>query len=767
MKYQILTTLVVVFAVSIIEAEETIPPEKRFPFYKTVSVDASAIEFKDNIWKPRQETLSNVGFDWMTRHFDRSGGFAAYRANPTGYRARLVGGGEPIKMIEAAAEAIRLRKITDLDAYMQTWSDVYIERQADDGFLTFPALGRRKDRWENLRWSHVFYMHGHYLEAAIAMFQADGSRKMLDSARRSMLLIDETFGPDKKHGAPGHEEIELALMRYYGLTGEKRWLDLCRFFIEQRSDHRTREPFGEYAQDHKPVKDQRHVVGHAVRAGFLFAGVADVVGAIGDSALREATVAVWDDMVKRHQYITGGTGVYLANNEGYGPPYLLPPDDAYAESCASVANVLWASRLFRLQPHGKYYDNIETILYNAFLDSLSLSGDRFYYTNHVQSEVPNPRDEWHSCPCCPPNITKLIGNVGQYFYSTDDDGIRINLYGDSVAIIPFASGNVVLEQRGGYPWNGDLQFALQETPEQPFSLRFRIPDGNGPRQCRVNGVDVMSEAKVVDGYLDIRRDWKKGDTVRLELPMEVHRVTMPKEFKEYRGLVAFKRGPVVYCAEEIDVGKKLFTVVVSEDTVWKAEYRNDFLGGCTVLKGTGKRWTGKKFDDIPMTLVPYHLQSNRTPGEMRIWFATTKEALPESRVLTSFNSRGAGLNALRDGEFGLKDKFAVKRFTWWPEKGKTGWVQYEYAFPKQMQQSRISWFDDTPGGGCKLPESWKIVYRNDKSDWAPVDVVGEPEKPQVGKIMTVRFKPVEAVSIRLEIKMYESFSAGVLEWDAD
>lgn len=749
-------------------AEEIVPEKERFPFYSASPLDASQIRFKDNIWKPRQETASVTGIEWMSRNFDRSGGFEAYKKNPNAYRPRLAGGGEPIKMIEAAAEIIRLHETPQLADYIHTWIDLYTQRQTEDGFLNFPALGQRKDRWENLRWSHVFYIHGHYLESAIAMHEADQSREMLDSARRSMILIDETFGPEKKHGAPGHQEIELALMRYYGMTGEKRWLDLCRFLVDQRADHRTREPFGEYAQDHIPVKKQRHIRGHAVRAGYLCAALADLVAVTNDPELRKTTFSLWDDMLERHRFVTGGVGVWLANNEGYGPPFMLPPDDSYSESCSSFANILWSARLFRLEPNAKYYDNIETILYNAFLNSISLSGDRFYYTNSIQSEVPEPRESWHSCPCCPPNITKLIANLGQYFYAIDSNGVWINLYADSEAHIPFRGKEIELEQKGNYPWNGDLSFEIRNTPEERFEIRLRLPENRKPESLKLGEKKLTigeNGTKIINGYLVIDRIWKKGDVLEMTLPMNPRIVKMPKEFKEYKGLSAVKRGPIVYCIEEIDAGKNLFSLIIPEDTKWREEYRENFLGACLVLHGEGKRWNGYRFEPVPITMIPYHLQSNRIPGEMRIWFADSKDSLPDGRVLASFNSRGPGLTALRDGEFGLKDKFAVKRFTWWPSKRKTEWLQYDYSHPRTFEQCRISWFEDTPHGECKPPKSWRLLYRDQDGKWRPIEPEGGYDTPRNGVLSSVRFQPIETTSIRLEADLHENYSSGLLEWE--
>jgi DUF1680 family protein len=601
--------------------------QDRFPFYQVTPVHFENVKMTDSIWAQRMEVVKSATFDWMTSHYDAGGGFSAFRQDENSYGpVNLQHGFEAIKMMEAAGYRLAHQPDPVFERYMDKWVDFIVSRQADDGYLQWPLGSDVSQRWTNLRWSHELYAFGHYTESALAYFNGTGKRKMLDGAVRAINYVARAFGPDKLHNTSGHEEIELALMRLYGVTGKSRYLKLNQFLIEQRGNHQSRESYGEYAQDHIPVRRQREIVGHAVRAGFLFGGVTDFVGATGDTGLREAVETLWGDMVTHHMYNTGATGVDKANNEGYGEPYDLPPFGAYGETCSSVANVMWGQRMHRLSPEGRYYDVIERILYNAFNHSLSLSGDRFYYQNEVNSNGPNPRSEWSHCPCCPPNIAKLFLTVGSYFYSMNQEGIYVNLYGGNSADISFREG-VGIKQITDYPLGGNILIEVNPKKPRSFTLHLRLPGWTRKYQLRLNGESLTPE--INSGYLTIHREWKSGDRIEFNMPMPPVRTYMADAFKGYEGLVALQRGPVVYAFEAVDNNGHVRNLLLPKNAELNTAETED-IGGYRyrAITAEGKAlqsdgsWKAQK-----LRAIPYALVNNREIGEVQVWLAQEKEAM--------------------------------------------------------------------------------------------------------------------------------------------
>jgi hypothetical protein len=384
--------------------------------------------------------------------------------------------------------------------------------------------------------SHEDYVLGHYLEAGIGYLESTGNRTLYDSALQAVDNMTSVFLGNSRAYAPGHEEIEQALTRLYGMTGDPKYLNLCGWLIAQRGCHEGRPNYGLYSQDQIPVKDQRTIEGHAVRAAFLFNGVTEYVGATGNPDYRQAVLAVWNDFEKRKMYVHGAGGTFSGNNEGYTTkPYYIPPNECYGETCSVFGNFQWAHNLFRLTGEARYLDTAERMLYNAFYASLALSGDRFFYENPAEVRHPTPRGEWHGCPCCPPNIVKLLAKVGFFFYSTDKDGIYVKQYGASSADIPFAKG-VKLTQRTGYPWNGEITIQVDPAEVCRFALRLRLPAWAKSHSLVVNGKSLSCSPE--RGWLTVTRDWKAGDVVKFSLPMEIERVSMSEAFNEYKGLVA-------------------------------------------------------------------------------------------------------------------------------------------------------------------------------------------------------------------------------------
>lgn len=606
---------------------------KRFPHFQSVPVSYFRVTLQDGFWAPRQQVVHDVTVAWATRHYDDAGGVDGYRSHPDEYVAKIEKGDlEAIKFVEAMSAVVGLRRDPMIETVARAWGQEMIVCQEADGYWSFgwPLAADKANRWRAVWWSHEDYALGHYLESAIGFKESVGDGAMYESAVRAVDNMASTFLGCNRAYAPGHEEIEQALMRLYGITGSQKYLALCGWLIGQRGHHEGRRGYGKYSQDHLPIEQQRTIEGHAVRAAFLFNGVTEYVGATGHAGYREAVLAVWNDLVNHKMYLHGGSGTRTADNEGYSAKSdRIPPGDCYGESCSVFGNFQWAHNLFRLTGDASYIDVAERMLYNAFYASLSLAGNRFFYENVAQQDSPTARYAWHPVPCCPPNIVKLFAKVGGFFYSTDARGIFVKHYGQSEARIQFASG-VTLTQQTAFPWDGRI--VLRVNPREPanFSLRLRIPAWAKGHTASVNG--KPESGSVDQGWLTIHRKWSSGDTVELNLPMRIERITMPARFEEYKDLAALQRGPIVYCVEEQDMEPMMrnsFTAYLPEHFDFAAEYRPSLLGGVTVLTGnlTLPSYTDDTEKSVPTTFIPYGAWNNRTPGAMRIWLPSRKLSL--------------------------------------------------------------------------------------------------------------------------------------------
>jgi len=616
----------------------TLEHDKLFPYFKSTPISYFDVRMKDTFWSPRQERLLTTSVPWASRHYDESGGLEAFRLRPAGYMTKVHRGDlEAIKFIESMAAVLGLQRDLSVEGMMKAWRQKLIADQDRDGYWYFgwPAATDPTKRWRAVWWSHEDYAIGHYLESAIGIRESIGDTTMYDSAVRAVDNMAATFLGSERGYAPGHQEIEQALMRLYGLTGDTKYLQLCGWFIEQRGNHESRGSYGAYSQDHIPVRDQRTIEGHAVRAAYLFNGVTEYVGATGDSGYRDAVIAVWDDLVNHKMYLHGAGGVMSAKNEGYvAKPDVIPPNDAYGESCSVCGNVQWAHNLFRLTGEASYLDVAERMLYNAFYAALSLNGDRFFYHNVAQKDEPVERFEWHRVACCPPNIIKMFAKVGGLFYSIGRSSIFVNHYGSSEARIPLRNG-VALRQITDYPWSGDVDIGVEPNEPTEFDLCMRIPSWAKSHAIAVNGVEVNT--KVVRGWVAVKRRWKAGDRVELRLPMQIERVTMPSRFKEYRDLVALQRGPIVYCLEQKDAALPISSLYLPSDASLKAEYKPELLGGITVITGMLPRTINRDQSPVvPVTFIPYGFWNNRGSDTMRMWLrvnAITDEEI-ETRLAT-------------------------------------------------------------------------------------------------------------------------------------
>lgn len=651
---------------------------ERFPHFKSTPVSYRNVKMQDAFWLPRQKITRDVSIQWVTSRHDGAGGLNGFKRDPQRYVAKTRSGEmEHIKFIEAMSTAIGVENDPSIAGLIDAWIKPLIAAQGADGYLGAafpPGVNRPPERWQPAPWSHEDYTIGHYLEAAIAHREATGKDEMYRSALRAVNNMSTALLDGRHAYTSGHPEIEQALMRLYGLTGDTQYLRLCGWLLDQRGRHEGRRSFGRRCQDHLPIKAQRTIEGHAVKAAFLFNGVTHYVGATGDAEYREAVLAVWDDLIEHKMYVQGASGNKSSRNEGYRMNSdCIPPDDTYGESCAAFGNFQWAHSLFRLTGEARYLDTAERILYNAFSASLSLQGDSSFYGNPSQTGLPMlalapgntdlsrpaTRSTELATSCCPPNIVKLINKVGGFFYSTAPDGIYVNHYGASQAEIEFGNG-VQLTQRTAYPWDGTIYLQVRPKRSEVFTLRLRVPAWAAARRAQVNETYRPQEkgkavetyrmqvnGKAVDtvvekGWLAIRRRWKAGDEVTLTLPMSIERVALPPRFKEYENLIALQRGPIVYCLEEQDVEgapqakggfPPLTTMYIPQETPLTAEHRLELLGGVTTIRGEVRmvKMDGSEIA-LPATFIPYCVWGNRGPSAMSIWLGAAKAPFIEFLV---------------------------------------------------------------------------------------------------------------------------------------
>ncbi|TPK39105.1 glycoside hydrolase family 127 protein [Mesorhizobium sp. B2-5-4] len=553
------------------------------------------------------------------------------------------------KTIETAAYSLYRRKNPELERKIDAVVDMYGRLQQEDGYLSswYQRIQPGK-RWTNLRDCHELYCAGHLIEGAVAYYQATGKRKLLDIMCRYADHIASVLGPEpgKKKGYCGHEEIELALVKLARVTGEQKYMVLAKYFIDQRGQQphyfdeearaRGADPKAyhfktyEYSQSHIPVREQDKVVGHAVRAMYLYSGMADIATEYGDDTLRVALDRLWDDLTTKNLYITGGLGP-SAHNEGFTSDYDLPNETAYAETCASVGLVFWASRMLGMGPNARYADMMERALYNGSISGLSLDGSLFFYENPLESRGKHNRWKWHRCPCCPPNVGRMVASIGSYFYSLADDALAVHLYGDSTARFDISGVPVTLAQASRYPWDGAVEITVEPQAPVAFTLHLRVPGWSPSAKLEINGEAVDLEELTSDGYAAIRRNWTKGDRVRLDLEMPIERLYANPEVRQDAGRVALSRGPLIYCVEATDNDTSLHRLTLPRTAGIEAHDEPDLLGGVVTLSATaqadaGDGWRDGLYRSEPpakvetrLTAIPYFAWDNREPGEMLVW----------------------------------------------------------------------------------------------------------------------------------------------------
>lgn len=642
--------------------------------YPVHAVPFTQVKLTDNFWLPKIETNRTVTIPASFERCENTGRvknftMAAEKKGKFGTRYPF-DDTDIYKTIEGASFSLAVHPDPKLDAYIDSLVTIVGKAQEPDGYLytartidpAHPHSWAGTERWQKEReLSHELYNSGHLYEAAAAHFMATKKRNLFDIALKNADLVCSVFGPGKLHVAPGHEIVEMGLVKLYRLTGKQEYLATAKFFIEERGhykgyDAKSNDPWknGSYWQDDKPVNNQDEAVGHAVRAGYLYSAVADVAALTGDDSLLHAIDKIWDNMVSKKFYVQGSVGA-KGDGERFGGNYELPNETAYNETCAAIANVYWNYRMFLLHGDSKYIDVLEKSLYNGLISGVGLDGKSFFYTNAMQvkragdgngdsngfttTNVEAARSGWFECSCCPTNVARLLPAVPGYMYAQKDDNLYVNLFINGTADLSINKTAVQLVQQNNYPWEGGLQFSINPKKTIAFNLLVRIPgwvqntvvpsdlyqfEGNGSVKpvIKVNGQPI--EYNIEHGYAVIARSWKKNDKVTVDLPMEVKRITANKKLKDDIGKVALQRGPLIYCAEWPDNNGTTSNIIMPAGTQFTSEFKPNLLNGVMILTAEVPAVvvSNNSISTVkqPFTAIPYYSWANRGKGEMMVWF---------------------------------------------------------------------------------------------------------------------------------------------------
>jgi DUF1680 family protein len=802
--------------------------------YPFQPVPFTNVHLDDQFWAPRIETNRHVTIpaafeqcelSGRMNNFDRAA--QALRGEPHDMKAPPYpfDDSDLYKVIEGSSYALSVTPDPNLDAYVDKLIAEIAAAQEPDGYLYTtrtinpenPHRWSGKERWVNERNdSHELYDLGHLFEAAVAHYQATGKKSLLNVATKAADLLVNTFGPGKRSTWPGHQITEMALVKLYRVTGNEQYLSLAKFFLDQRGpgpipEGETVNPRGlEYNQAQLKVIDQTEPVGHAVRAMYMYSGMADVAAIEDDAKLRAAGDRIWDNLVASKLYLTGAIGA-AGGHEGFGAPYELPNMTAYNETCASVGMDFWNHRLFLLHGDAKYIDVMERTLYNGLISGVSLKGDTFFYPNPLESNGQHARQAWFGVACCPGNITRFMASVPGYIYATRGPAVYVNLYAGGSADIKTAGGTLKLVQKTRYPWDGDVTITVTPDRAREFPVNVRIPgwareqpvpsdlyrfaDPAAPKPTvRVGNRAVP--LTLDKGYVTIDRRWSPGDVIEINLPMPVRRIAAHEQVEADRGRIALQRGPIVYAAEWPDnPGGKVRNIVLEDSSKLSTTFRPDLLNGVQVITGQAvglsKTADGRvERHDQAFTAIPYATWANRGRGQMIVWLARTPGAArptPYPTVATTSTLKHSPSNKnirnIIDGEDPASSDDPASYFDWWPRNGCSSsapesspagsggqaprcsngeWIEMTFAKPSTVSESQVYWFDDTGRGGVRVPQSWRLLYR-DGNEWKPVAANG-PYGVAKDRYNVVRFTPVTTSALRLELTMQPQVSAGVQEW---
>jgi len=637
------------------------------------SIPINKVTIDDAFWSPRQKLVRDtvIPYQWQALNDEIPGAEPSHTVEnfriaagerEAEYYGQVFQDSDLAKWLEAVGYSLSIERDERLEAIADGVIDLLGRAQQPDGYLnTYFTVAKPGRKWTNLRDDHELYCAGHLIEAAVAYYEATGKRKVIDIMSRYADHMVETFGagPGQIKGYDGHPEIELALVRLYKVTGNKSYLELSRFFVEergqrpsffdqeeaQRTEHRVESRKPEYFQAHLPVREQKTAEGHSVRALYLFSGVTDLAVEYEDAGLLEVSKELWRNVTRKRMYVTGGVG---SNEywESFTIDYDLPNDRAYTETCAAISLMFWASRLLQVEADAEYADVMERVLYNGILSGISLDGKSYFYVNPLEvwpeacgiredlRSVTTRRLPWFGCACCPPNIARLIASLGQYIYSyrSNDREWYVHLYVGGQAEQTIGDRSVRLTQQTNYPWDGHIQIKVETEGAAEFTIALRVPGWCKGAVLKVNGEGVDVSSHLHKGYVKLSRTWVNGDEIEMELPMVVEKVRSHPKVRANAGRLALQRGPIVYCLEEADNGDNLPDIRIADASEFEASFEDGLLEGVVVLRGEAKRVKlpdhGEEqlylaapceFAEVPVTAVPYYAWANREPGEMLVW----------------------------------------------------------------------------------------------------------------------------------------------------
>jgi len=745
------------------------PPKVDYP---VEAVPFARVDTTDRFWAPKQEINRTVSIQHCIQEAEKRGG-------------TTIGGG----ILEEAGCMIAKRHDAAFEEYIKKRVDATVVRST--AMAGSPGQALRGG--------------GPSPEAAVAYFEATKDRRLLDLAMNAADAADAVYGPGKKGYISGHEGQKIGLIRLFRFTGDERYWKLAKFFLDIRGQAEYQQQSSgeypgerEYNQNHKPVLEQTEAVGHCVRATYLYTALTDIAALTGQPEYAKADDAIWQDVVSRKMYVTGGIGS-IRQQEKFGAPYELPNVSSWHETCASYGNVVWNHRLFLLHKDAKYIDTMERVLYNGFLAGVALKGDRFFYQNVLMSYGNYERFDWINVPCCPPNVVRLMASIGSYIYAKSANEIYVNLFVGSKADVKLADNNVRIVQETRYPWDGMVKMSVTPEREGTFSVLIRIPEWarntplpsdlyrymeltNEKPTLRVNGRPAAIELD--KGYARLARAWKPGDVIELNLPMPVRKVQAHDLVQDDKGRVALERGPLVYCVEWPDNGGSALNLVVPDRAALKGEFRPGLLGGVEVVTGqvqaVVRAADGVSARALPHNLVaiPYYAWANRGMGEMTVWIARNAETArikpvypnPVVRVnsfagiekaWTGYGDQNDDISAVYDGVDPLNSADESHLyFRMRPPEGKPAWVEYEFRAPTRISSSRVYFVDDRRF--CRLPMSWRILYK-DGDAWKRV-ASNAPATVSRDQYNQAAFKPVTTTAVRLEVEpqsiLYRGGAAG-------
>ncbi len=622
--------------------------------YPITGISFNHVHINDNFWLPKIETNRIVTIPASFQKCEEMGRLDNF----------LIAGGKmegPVKgempfddtdvykIIEGASYSMTTVPDPKLDAYVDSLINIIAIGQEEDGYLTTwktidPTHSPAEwcppgDRWEGLSWSHELYNAGHMYEAAAAHYIATGKTNFLDIATKNADLLVSVFGPDKNPDVPGHQIVETGLIKLYLITEKQEYLDLARHFLDYRGDSTKREIRGAYSQDHVPVVEQDEAVGHAVRAAYMYAGMTDIAALFNDEAYTNAVDKIWDNVVTKKIYITGGIGA-THDGEAFDENYVLPNLTSYNETCAAIANVYWNYRMFLLHGDSKYIDVLERTLYNGVISGVALDGKNFFYPNPLSCDMQYhfnrntlERQPWFDCSCCPSNMCRFMPSVPGYIYAQKDNELYVNLFIQSKTDIELQNTTVAVEQKTEYPWDGTINIVVSPKEKSTFAVKIRIPGWsvNQPLPGDLYFYSEQLEEKptisinneninytIEKGYAVISREWQNGDSLTLSIPMQVRKVKANELVEDDRGKVALERGPIVYCVEEFD-NPDIEKITVSKKTTFESDFNPELLAGIEVLKASGENETEN------FIAIPYYVWNNRGANKMDVWLKESKE----------------------------------------------------------------------------------------------------------------------------------------------